>query len=187
MASVGVRFKGNSSFSIPTQKKSFKIDFDEYDEDNDDMQFLGLTGLALNNGFKDPSFLREKMFLEFVSQWVPEIRTVHTRVYVNDVYWGLYIGVEEVDKTFVQSRFGAGEDGNLFKGQASDDGGGPGGYLLVWADSDAEQGSLHADFKLGSGGEDIGLIAEDGLTIIDSLTYTSQSTDVSYGRLPDGG
>jgi len=139
MLDVGVRFKGNSSFGIPTQKKSFKIDFDEYDEDNPDAQFLGLSGLALNNGFKDPSFMREKMFLEFASQWVFEIRAVHTRVYVNDVYWGLYIAVEEVDKTFVQSRFGAGEDGNLFKGQASDDGGGGQGDFgssLEWLGTD---------------------------------------------------
>ena len=32
---VGVRFKGNSSFSGTGVKKSIKIDFDEYDEDND--------------------------------------------------------------------------------------------------------------------------------------------------------
>ncbi|MBC8310146.1 MAG: CotH kinase family protein [Phycisphaerales bacterium] len=141
LATVGIRFKGNSSFGIPTQKKSFKIDFDEYDEDNPDAQFLGLSGLALNNGFKDPSFMREKMFLEFASQWVPEIRAVHTRVYVNDVYWGLYIAVEEVDKTFVQSRFGEGEDGNLFKGQASDDASGPQGDFgstLEWLGSEPE-------------------------------------------------
>ena len=34
----GVRMKGNSSFSLPV-KKSFKFDFDEFDEDNDDLHF----------------------------------------------------------------------------------------------------------------------------------------------------
>jgi len=120
--SVGVRFKGNSSFGIPTVKKSLKIDFDEYDEDNPDLHFLGLKKLNLNNGFKDPTLLREKLFLDFADQFTPTIRAVHARVYINDVYWGLYTAVEQVDKTFVQSRFGDSEDGNLFKAAASDDG-----------------------------------------------------------------
>jgi spore coat protein CotH len=169
---VGVRFKGNSSFGIPTQKKSFKIDFDEYDEDNPDAQFLGLTGLALNNGFKDPSFIREKMFLEFASQWVPEIRAVHTRVYVNDVYWGLYIAVEEVDKTFVQSRFGDGEDGNLFKGQASDDATGPGGDFgssLEWLGSDPEPYHDKYQLKTNETADDYSGLIE----FIDALNNTS--------------
>lgn len=43
------------------------------------------------------------------------MRAVHTRVYVNDEYWGLYIAVEEPDKTMMQSRFGDDEDGNLYE------------------------------------------------------------------------
>ena len=39
---VGVRFKGNASFSIPGVKKSLKIDFDEFDEDNDAADFPGI-------------------------------------------------------------------------------------------------------------------------------------------------
>jgi spore coat protein CotH len=61
---IGIRFKGNSSFSIPSVKKSIKIDFDEYDEGNADLEFLGMSAMALNNGFKDPSMLREKLFLD---------------------------------------------------------------------------------------------------------------------------
>ena len=44
----GVRMKGNSSFSLPV-KKSFKFDFDEYDEDNPDLNFDGLKKLNLNS------------------------------------------------------------------------------------------------------------------------------------------
>ena len=115
---VGVRFKGNSSFSIPGVKKSFKIDFNVYD---DDTTFVGLKKLNLNNGFKDPTMMRAKLFLDFAGAFVPSIRAVHTRLYVNGTYWGLYTAVEQVDKTFAQSRFGDDEDGNLFKGAASDD------------------------------------------------------------------
>ena len=31
----------------------------------------------------------------------------------------------------------------------------PGGFLVIWADGEMDQGVLHADFKLSGGGEDI--------------------------------
>ena len=63
----------------------------------------------------------------------------------------------------------------------------PGEFLIVWADKEPEQGILHLDdVKLSSDGEQIGLIDVDGTTIIDSLTFCEQTTDVSYGRVPDG-
>jgi len=63
----------------------------------------------------------------------------------------------------------------------------PGEYLIIWADKEPEQGILHLDdVKLSGDGEDIGLTAADGTTIIDSYTFGAQTTDVSEGRLPDG-
>ncbi len=67
----------------------------------------------------------------------------------------------------------------------------PGGYLLVWADDEAAQNradraDLHVNFKLGSGSGHIGLHAPDGVTPVDTLTYGSQTTDVSEGRYADG-
>ncbi|MDY6972015.1 MAG: CotH kinase family protein [Thermodesulfobacteriota bacterium] len=62
-----------------------------------------------------------------------------------------------------------------------------GGYLLIWADDDPEQGSLHATFKLGASGQEVVLLASDGMTIVDYIAFDQQEPDVSYGRLPDGG
>ena len=61
------------------------------------------------------------------------------------------------------------------------------GYLLIWADNEAGSG-LHAPFKLGAGGEEIGLYDTDanGRGLIDSVTFGGQETDISYGRYPDG-
>jgi hypothetical protein len=61
------------------------------------------------------------------------------------------------------------------------------GYLLIWADGETNQGTLHASFRLSADGEEIGLFATDGSTLIDSVTFGSQDEDASYGRLPDGG
>ncbi|UCG55979.1 MAG: lamin tail domain-containing protein [Phycisphaerales bacterium] len=61
----------------------------------------------------------------------------------------------------------------------------PHAYLLIWADGERNEGPLHADFKLGAGGEQIGLYDAGG-NLIDGLTYGSQNDDESYGRFPDG-
>ncbi|MGD2095217.1 MAG: lamin tail domain-containing protein [Phycisphaerales bacterium] len=60
-----------------------------------------------------------------------------------------------------------------------------GGYLLIWADNDISDTGLHANFKLSGDGEEIGLFASDGNTLIDSVTFGAQTVDISYGRYPD--
>lgn len=60
------------------------------------------------------------------------------------------------------------------------------GFLVVWADEDvAETPGLHADFQLSSDGEEIGLFDTDGTTLIDSVSFGEQISNVSYGRWPD--
>jgi len=63
----------------------------------------------------------------------------------------------------------------------------PHGYLLIWADSDTTSTGLHANFRLEAAGEEVVLVAGDGTTVIDSLSFDQQRADVSYGRYPDGG
>jgi hypothetical protein len=60
-----------------------------------------------------------------------------------------------------------------------------GGYLLIWADNDTTDAGLHANFKLDADGEQIGLFDYDGITLIDSVTFPNQITDISYGRDPN--
>ncbi len=61
-----------------------------------------------------------------------------------------------------------------------------GGFLVIWADEEPGEGPLHAEFKLSRGGEEIGLIDTDGVTVIDSVTFGEQTTNISYGRYDDG-
>ncbi|MBW1812066.1 MAG: lamin tail domain-containing protein [Deltaproteobacteria bacterium] len=60
-----------------------------------------------------------------------------------------------------------------------------GGYLVIWADNDTGDIGLHANFKLDADGDDIALFDSDGATMIDSITFDNQITDISYGRYPD--
>ena len=64
-----------------------------------------------------------------------------------------------------------------------------GGYLVLWASGNASQGDLHLPFKLGAGGEEIGLytVAEDGSPVqIDAVSFGSQEPDQSAARETDG-
>ncbi|MCD4789339.1 MAG: CotH kinase family protein [Bacteroidales bacterium] len=63
----------------------------------------------------------------------------------------------------------------------------PGEFLLLWADDDSDDGIYHLEIKLSASGEQIGIFAQDGLTVLDSLTFSAQSTDISFGRRFDGG
>ncbi|TAK36051.1 MAG: T9SS type A sorting domain-containing protein [Saprospiraceae bacterium] len=110
---AGVRFKGNSSYNNPSVKKPFKIDLEEF---VDGQTHDGIKQLSLNNGFKDPTFLREKLMLDFLdAHAIPAPGATFARLYINDELWGLYTVVEDVGKTFLSQRFGN-NGGNLFKG-----------------------------------------------------------------------
>ena len=119
IGTCGVKTKGNSSFNNSSTKKSFKVDMNEFVSGQN---FEGLKKINLNNGFKDPTFLREKLTLDFYQQHgMAAPRCTFARVYLNGIYWGLYSLVEEIDnKTFLDSRFNS-SAGNCFKGDPNGD------------------------------------------------------------------
>ena len=112
--SVGVRFKGNSSYAQArnTLKKPFKLDFNRYLEDGVFPAAAGVTLLNFNNNAMDPSQAREAIAYKiFRDAGVPAPRTAYTRVYVtvpnvhDRKYLGLYTIVEEVNKEFLKHHF----------------------------------------------------------------------------------
>lgn len=118
VSSVGAKFKGNSSFNNPSRKKSIKIDLNEFVSGQD---YDGIKKINLNNGFKDPSFLREKVALDFMNNHqIAAPRCAYARVYMNGIYWGLFTLVEEVNNDFCDRIFGS-SSGNRFKGDPSGD------------------------------------------------------------------
>ena len=59
----------------------------------------------------------------------------------------------------------------------------PHSWAIIWAD-DRNTGN-HTNFKLSASGEVIGLFDAAG-NIVDTLSFGAQTSDVSYGRFPDG-
>jgi len=110
--SVGVRFKGNSTYSATRQKNPFRVSFDEY---GIDQRWDGLKGFVLNNGWNDASFIRERLHHEIgYNAGVPISRTNYVWLYVNGERFSFYHMLELVDKRFLSSRFGE-DEGHRFK------------------------------------------------------------------------
>ncbi len=110
---VGIRYKGQSSlYSNPTDKKSYKIEMDEFVVGQ---TLMGLEELVLNCNFGDPSQMREALaYFLYDQAGLPTSLFGFAEVYVNDEYIGLYTMVENVDEQYLERNFGSG-DGGLFK------------------------------------------------------------------------
>lgn len=112
----GFREKGNASNSIANfgKKKPYKIAFDEF---NNNQTFDGLKKINLNNFTNDPSLMHDALCNKlFRDEGIPAPRTSFARLFVNEEYIGLYIIIENVDKTFLKMHYGSAfNDGNLYK------------------------------------------------------------------------
>jgi hypothetical protein len=63
----------------------------------------------------------------------------------------------------------------------------PGGFILFIANGDPTGGVLNVNFKLSGSGEHIGLWMPDKETVVDTMSFGAQTTDVSMGLSPNGG
>ncbi len=112
--SVGIRQKGFAShFGAPeSDKKSLKIDFNHFVGGK---KYDGLKKINMNNGFGDPALQRDKLCYDILNNsGVNAPRTSYAKVFLNDQYWGVYVLVEQIDRTFLKSNF-SNSAGNLFK------------------------------------------------------------------------
>jgi spore coat protein H len=120
IADAGLRFKGNSSYSVSagSLRRPMKVDFDRFAENG---RFAGLETLNLSNTTYDPSQVRESLaFWLYRKLEVPASRTGFALVYLTVAgkfereYLGLYTLIEEVNHQFLKENFGN-EDGLLVK------------------------------------------------------------------------
>jgi len=99
--SVGIRYRGGATYD-PAQGKNplnIKLDFiKNHDYD-------GYETLKLNNGAKDPSFVREVLSFDIANQYMPSPQANFAKVFVNGSYHGLYVNLENVDKDLMSKNF----------------------------------------------------------------------------------
>ena len=113
---VAVRTKGNSSLNAVgrqnSDRYSFKVDIDA---EVPGQRVLGARMLNLNNGFKDPTLMRETLAAELAATLdLPAPRTAFVDLWVAGVHLGLYTLVEQVDGDFLKAHF-ENNDGDLYK------------------------------------------------------------------------
>jgi spore coat protein CotH len=107
---LGVRSRGTSTRN--GVKPGLRLDINHYV----DQQFVGLRALILDNGYTDPSLLRDSLAMKvFARAGLPAPRESFARLYVNNEYAGVYVVVEPIDRTFITRVFGASE-GNVENG-----------------------------------------------------------------------
>jgi spore coat protein CotH len=102
--SVAIRSRGHGSRS--PAKPALRIDFSRYVAGQ---RFLGLESLTLDNLWQDPTLVRESVTMAlFTKLGQPAPREAYARLFINDVYEGLYTFVEAIDSDFVSRAFGDG-------------------------------------------------------------------------------
>ncbi len=99
--SVGVKYKGNSTYNANQVKNPFHIELDTYKDQN----YQSYTDIKLSNVAKDPSFIREVLSYNILRQYMVAPKSNFTNVYVNGNLIGLYVSSESVSKKFVDSNF----------------------------------------------------------------------------------
>jgi hypothetical protein len=113
---VAVRTKGNASLmeTVRWENPRFPLAID-FNLLNPARNFHGMKKVHFNNGWSDPTLLRDVISYEiFAEMDVPSPRASLVDLWVNDMHLGVYTMAEAVDKPFLQRHF-ANPNGNLYK------------------------------------------------------------------------
>ncbi|MBU3676691.1 MAG: hypothetical protein FGM54_05865, partial [Chitinophagaceae bacterium] len=100
--SVGVKYKGNSSFDSTRIKNPLHIELNTYKT----QAIQGFKDIKLSNGYGDPSFQREVLAYNLLQNYMDCPRANFAQVYINGNYIGLYSNAENIDKKFCGDHFG---------------------------------------------------------------------------------
>jgi spore coat protein CotH len=93
---VGVKYKGNSSYNANRPKNPFHIKLDYVLDQN----YQGYEDLKLNNGFSDPSMMREISSYKILRQYMDGPKANLAKVYVNGNYHGIYTNAQDIGNRF---------------------------------------------------------------------------------------
>ncbi|MBK8100122.1 MAG: CotH kinase family protein [Planctomycetes bacterium] len=111
---VGVRFRGNTSYTMlpsTATKRSFNVELDWMVLGQD---FQGYDHLNFNNGYHDPTFLREFLSYMVMRRHGIAPKCNFIKLYLNNQYWGIYINVQQPNKDMMKEWFRS-NDGNRYR------------------------------------------------------------------------
>jgi len=146
---VGVRFRGNTSYRrLPagSLKRSFNL---ELDDNIPGQELYGYNHLNLNNGYSDPTFMREFMMYMVCRRYMCAPKANFVRVHLNGEYWGIYINVQQPNKDMMGEWF-ATNGGNRYRGTRNGN--------LTWLGSNVSNYTSAYEFKQGNGVDLVNMI-----------------------------
>jgi len=113
--SVGIRYKGNSTFVLPNNNGNLKLPY------NIDMNYwiagqklLGKKKVKLANAWMDATFAKEFTASKIYRKYLPTPEVNLVTLHVQNDYLGLYVNTESINKQFVKKHFDE-KNGVLFK------------------------------------------------------------------------
>ena len=99
--SVGVKYKGNSSYDSSYTKNPIHIALDEFKNQS----YQNYTDIKLGNNYADPSMIREVLSYHLLANYMDCPQSNFARLYINGVYIGLYANDESINKDFCLNHF----------------------------------------------------------------------------------
>ncbi|MCA8957264.1 MAG: CotH kinase family protein [Planctomycetes bacterium] len=162
---VGVRFRGNTSYrSLPagSEKAGFNIETDAFVVGQ---SLMGYEHLNLNNGFHDPTFMREVITYQVARRYMCAPQANFVKVFLNDQPWGIYINVQQPNKDMMREWF-RDKDGNRYRGFPN--GGSFNDSALNYLGNVAANYMRGYEFKQG-----------DGTDLMQMITVLNQSTNLA--------
>ncbi|CAN5584290.1 hypothetical protein BH11BAC1_BH11BAC1_08870 [soil metagenome] len=99
--SVGVKYKGNSSYDSTYFKNPLHISLDEFI----DQAYQGYTDIKLGNEYSDPSMIREALGYKILQNYMDCPQSNFAEVYINDSLIGLFSNDESISKKFCSDHF----------------------------------------------------------------------------------
>lgn len=100
--SVGVKYKGNSSYNANNAKNPLHLNLDYIKGSQD---YEGYTSIKLSNCYNDPSMLREVLSYSVFEQFMDAPKSNYANVYINGALKGIYSNSQSIDDRFTGEHF----------------------------------------------------------------------------------
>lgn len=173
LANVMVRYKGNSTYDIPSGQGNPKVPYNlDFNDSVSGQTLLGYNKVKLANGMFDPTFTKEITAYDIYRRYLPSPQASLMQLNVQGDYLGLYVNTESVDRQFLTKHFGE-NDGVLFKCdpiQQFGQGGPTGNSDLKWLGTDSTLYYNHYKLKSEAGWNEL-------LNLIDVLNNDPANLD----------
>ena len=113
--SVGVRYKGNSTFCLPNDNSNPKVPYNiDMNYFIDGQQLLGYNKMKLANAWMDATFVKQIVSSNIYRKYLPTGESNLVKLNVQGNYVGLYVNDESINKQFLKKHFDE-KSGPLFK------------------------------------------------------------------------